>query len=1031
MKRIQTLALLVLAFGVALSAGAAPVSSTTATSVVRHWLDSEKVPLGAKLGNQVDRVETFNGSTGSPLYHVVYLKPSGFVIVAGEDVAEPIIAFAAHGHFDPSASNPLGALVARDLPQRIAAAQQHPTAASVLKSHAKWQRLQQAFGSTNSVHADGLTQSSITDLRVAPFVASAWNQSTIDDTIAGQACYNFFTPPYEADSPTNAPCGCVATALAQVMYYDRYPTNGVGTNAFTVYFANQAMSRQLRGGDGNGGAYNYADMPADPLSSGATAAQCAAIGDLTSDAGVAVHMQYTLAGSSAYLTDAETALRDTFKFANVILTESSSINVGYDLYNMINADLDARVPVVFGIEDTKGNGHCIVCDGYGYSDYNTLYHHLNLGWGGDDTAWYQLPIIDITDSNPFYIFNACMYNLFPTNTGEIISGRVLDPKGNPLVGATVSGMSSKGGTFTVTTDTHGIYAFVGVPSDSICTIEAVYDGYFPATSNIVTGVSSDESTSCGNMWESDFVMVPAVGAPVFATEPANQAVTVASNATFTASATGQLPLSYQWQYEPSGSTTWVNVNDDSTNSGATTGTLIVGPASLAMSGEPFRCVVTNSLGSSTSAPVLLTVDALPFIFLTTLAGTAGTAGYADAASSGALFNNPQGIAVDGKTNIFVADRNNHVIRKIAPTAAGWAVTTIAGQAGVYGTADGSGTNAQFDGPFGVALDSAGRLFVADTGNSTIRLLTPSGSNWVVSTIAGQAGTRGNNDGVPALFNLPMGLAVDASDNVFVADEGNHDIRKLALTGTNWVAYTIAGSGSYGTADGSNTLAEFGQPYGIAVNSADNVFVADEYNHDIRQLTPSGGSWIVSTIAGKSGAAGSADGFGSVARFKGPTGIAVAADDVLYVADNGNNTIRRLTLLNTNWLVFTTAGVAGTVGSAGGLGAAVEFNSPFGVAVNNTTNIYVTDEGNDIIRGPGVTTIHAPNIVHLAQQSATAGFTVAWNAQVGQAYRVQYKTNLSETTWNDFSTVTASNWTGVVSVPVGSEAQRFYRVIPAQ
>jgi len=451
---------------------------------------------------------------------------------------------------------------------------------------------------------------------------------------------------------------------------------------------------------------------------------------------------------------------------------------------------------------------------------------------------------------------------------------------------------------------------------------------------------------------------------------------------------------------------------------------------LAWNGEPLQCVVTNSLGSVTSAPVTLTVESLPYLSLATLAGSAGPGGDADGIGPSALFNNPHGIAVNSQTNIFVADKNNHVIRMISLTTNGWSVSTIAGQDGVYGSANGVGTNAQFNGPFGIALDNSGRLYVADTGNSLIRLLTPSGSSWKVSTIAGTAGVRGNTNGMAALFNLPMGIAVDGGGNVYVADEGNHNIRKLVLTGSTWVTYTIAGSGNYGSSDGTNEVAEFGQPYGITVNSAGTVFVADEFNSTIRQLTPSGVNWAVTTIAGKSGTVGSADGIGSSALFRNPTGIAADANGNLYVADNGNNTIRRLTLLNTNWLVFTTAGVAGAVGSSDGTGPQVQLNAPFGVAINSGTNVYVSDANNNTIRGPGL--IGTPQLIvaHLIPQNPSANYAVAWNALAGQTYQLQYKTNWNQTAWSNLTTITASNWTGVASVPVGTDPQRFYRVIPA-
>ena len=512
MKFTKSFALLACVFGLASGAAGAQVGSATAAATVKGWLQLEHSQLGAKLGNQVKSVETFKDPSGLPLYHVVYLKPAGFVIVSAEDQVEPIIAFVSQGSFDPSLKNPLGALVSRDLPNRVAHARSHINSAAGLKNRGKWQKLQQvALASTNSVQANGLDTGSISDLRVAPFLATAWNQGTVPD-VGGVACYNYYTPPYNPGTTTNAVCGCVATALAQLMYYYQYPSTGVGTNSFQITFDNNPpWSRQTRGGDGNGGPYDWADMPPNPSSP--TLVQCKAIGALTYDAGVAVKMQYsdTASGSASYLSDAETALKTTFKYGNAILTEAQSINVGYDLYGMVNPNLDARMPVIFGIVDTGGGGHCIVCDGYGYYD-QILYHHLNMGWGGQDNAWYQLPDIDLTDGNaPFYIFDACLYNVYTNGSGEIVSGRVLDPKGNAVAGAGVTAISTKGGVFTAATDANGIYALSGVPSSATCIITVTNSGYFPASSNFVTSLSSDNGANCGNVWGANFTLVPAQG----------------------------------------------------------------------------------------------------------------------------------------------------------------------------------------------------------------------------------------------------------------------------------------------------------------------------------------------------------------------------------------------------------------------------------------------------------------------------------------------------------------------------------------
>lgn len=227
-------------------------------------------------------------------------------------------------------------------------------------------------------------------------------------------------------------------------------------------------------------------------------------------------------------------------------------------------------------------------------------------------------------------------------------------------------------------------------------------------------------------------------------------------------------------------------------------------------------------------------------------------------------------------------------------AAAYTFSTFAGSSG-SGSANGVGSVAQFNLPYGVAADTNGNVYVADTLNHTIRQITPAG---VVSTIAGFALTSGSADGTnsAARFNTPQGVTVDSAGNVYVADSWNDTIRKLTLTGTNWAVSTIAGSaGNIGSSDGTNGAARFNEPAGIAVDSATNLYVADTYNDTIRKLTPVGTNWVISTIAGLTANAGSADGTNSTARFNNPMGVAVDSAGNVYVADTYNDTIRKLTL----------------------------------------------------------------------------------------------------------------------------------------
>jgi hypothetical protein len=209
------------------------------------------------------------------------------------------------------------------------------------------------------------------------------------------------------------------------------------------------------------------------------------------------------------------------------------------------------------------------------------------------------------------------------------------------------------------------------------------------------------------------------------------------------------------------------------------------------------------------------------------------------------------------------------------------VTTFAGS-GTIGAADGVGTLAQFNNPYGVAVDSSGSVYVADHGNNKIRFITPSGT---VTTLAGSS-TIGAADGVGtfAEFYNPTGIAVDSSGNVYVADALNNNIRFITPSG---FVTTLAGSGTASAADGVGTFAQFSYPYGVAVDSSGNVYVPDYYNNEIRFITPSGN---VTTLAG-SGISGAADGVGTLAQFNLPFGVAVDSSGNVYVADTFNNNVR--------------------------------------------------------------------------------------------------------------------------------------------
>ncbi|VTU33919.1 NHL repeat-containing protein [Variovorax sp. PBL-E5] len=344
------------------------------------------------------------------------------------------------------------------------------------------------------------------------------------------------------------------------------------------------------------------------------------------------------------------------------------------------------------------------------------------------------------------------------------------------------------------------------------------------------------------------------------------------------------------------------------------------------------CTVRNGSGSAAADVTSVSVICAGVSAqVTTLAG--GTSrGALDGVGGAASFNAPVGVAVDAAGKVYVGDTQNNNIREIAP---GGAVTTLAGSTSAA-FADGTGRAASFNAPQGVAVDDAGMVYVADYANHAIRKITPDG---VVSTLAG-SGAAGSFDGAgrAASFYFPAGVAVDAQRNVYVADTGNHLIRKITPDGA---VSTFAGSGALGGDDGAGRAASFRDPYGVAVDAAGNVYVADYSNNRIRKITPDG---VVSTLAG-SGAPGSDDGAGGTASFRHPYGVAVGLGGNVYVADYGNNRIRRITPAG---VVSTLAGDPNG-GFADGIDGAASFDAPTGVAVDASGNLYVADSANNAIR----------------------------------------------------------------------------------
>ena len=425
------------------------------------------------------------------------------------------------------------------------------------------------------------------------------------------------------------------------------------------------------------------------------------------------------------------------------------------------------------------------------------------------------------------------------------------------------------------------------------------------------------------------------------------------------------------------------------------------------------------------ATAVAAVPPLQTFVFSTPAGSAGNpAGVLsspDGTNSVARFYGPAGLAQDNSGNLFLTDGSS--VRKIARSGTNWIVTTLAGIGVGHTAVDGTNSVARFNSPSGVAVDAGGTLYVADTLNHAIRRVVSVGTNWVVTTLAGMTNSPGSADGTnsAATFNTPYGIAVDGATNLYVADTYNNTIRLVRPVSGSWVVSTIAGlAGNSGFANGSNSVARFNAPAAIVVDAQTNLFVADYTNQTIRRITPIGTNWAVTTIAGSVGNSGSADGTNTAARFNQPQALALDHIGNVYVADSGNSTVRQCSISGTNWIVTTVAGTPGVIGSQDGVGINALFNNPWGIVADSSNNLVVLDNYEYTVRFGQVA-------FNLRINTATNHVQVSW-ATNATGYRLETSSSPSSgAVWAPITnTITVSGNTYLLNTNL-TTGNSFYRL----
>lgn len=404
-----------------------------------------------------------------------------------------------------------------------------------------------------------------------------------------------------------------------------------------------------------------------------------------------------------------------------------------------------------------------------------------------------------------------------------------------------------------------------------------------------------------------------------------QAQSVAAGAGVTFSVSSANATSFRWQSSVDDGAGWTDVR------GATTSSLTLPRVLLADTATQYRVVLGNANGETVSAAAALHVR--PNLRL--LAGALGGEGFRDGSAAESRLRWPRGVAADSAGNVYVADGGNHAIRRLA---ADGTLTTIAGTPGVFGRADGPAASATFNNPGSIAVDANGVVWVMDQNNCLLRRVSGGQASTFADLGSANCYRGGELDGLK--FG-PSDIAIAIDGAILVSDVNRSVVRRIDQAG---IVSVFAGmEATRGTDDGPRLGARFNQPRGLAIDALGTVYVAEVGNHTIRKIAPGG---EVTTLAGMPGERASLDGIGQAARFAGPSGLALAGNR-LIVSDPAANSIRQIDL--TSAAVTTLAGAPLSAGSADGEGSVATFYSPLSVAVDAAGIVFVADTNNSLIR----------------------------------------------------------------------------------